>query len=600
MNTKHVVSALLLSLSISCIAFADRQLDRGEILQIFEKLTSQPRNTWISAGTIEAAHEEYKAPNPSDIAEINRQIAEQIQEYQNNPNKRELTQELQKMRLDAIPFNVRSRLSNVYTMNSNVEVRYDGDRFYWEINVSSRTDSVRPDASLAGNFMTDQFDLGWNTSRISAWDGDKYTMYSVSGNHAVIDTTGSIQRSIQGPLTAGVIPWGYGYCTYQSLSTAETSAEEKDINGQTQIHMTITNTDGTEMALVLDSGKDYAVISSSMEGSDVVTSSQYGNYQLVSGNWVPYNISIDQYNAQSNKLLAYDIWSITSISGRTPVRKDFDVDYEPDALIEYRSYLTSKPAMYSYSYAIDTDLLLLDRLAYAASEGTQQQNCATAALKYTITQSGKDVTDRQLGQLVSRPDKTTSLYTMKEFVQGQGLYCRAVQLDIKALKRLDGCEAILHIPGKNHFIVLGGIDDRYVSSIDFTNNKFFYRTDVAFFGMDWTEGIALLISNQPIKIQGSFIEIADNQLQYIIGGAGYSCTDLLQEYDVSPCDQWGGECGGNYEVWIERWGCESATSGSCSTSSMLRKAKRYCFNDPYNPWDCDTGSWSFSYMRACD
>ena len=96
MNTKHVVSALLLSLSICCISFADRQLDRGEILQIFEKLTSQPRNTWISAGTIDAAHEEYRAPKVSDIAEVNRQIAEQIQEYQNNPNKRELTQELQK------------------------------------------------------------------------------------------------------------------------------------------------------------------------------------------------------------------------------------------------------------------------------------------------------------------------------------------------------------------------------------------------------------------------------------------------------------------------------------------------------------------------
>lgn len=600
MSTKQFLTAILLSLSISCIAFADRPLDRGEILQIFEKLTSQPRNTWITAGTIEARHEEYRAANTSDIAEINRQISEMIKEYQDNPNKRELTAELQKMRLDAIPFNVRSRLSNTYTMNSNVEVRFDGDRFYWEINVSSRTDSVRPGPSLAGNFMTDQFDLGWNSSRISAWDGDKYTMYSVSGNHAVIDTTGSIQRSIHGPLTAGVIPWGYGYCTYGNLSAAETSAEEKDINGQTQIHITITNTDGTEMLFVLDPGKDYAVISSLMNGTDNDISTQCGNYQLVAGNWVPYNISIDQYDARNNKLLAYDIWNITSINGKTPVRKDFDVDYEADALIEYSSYLTSKPSMYTYSYTVDTDLLLLDRLAYAASEGTQQQNCATAALKYTITQSGKDVTDRQLGQLVSRQDKTTSLDTMKEFVQRLGLYCSAVQLDIRALQKLDGCEVILHIPGKNHFIVLGDIDDRYVSSIDLTNNKFYYRTDVAFFGMDWTEGIALLISNQPIKIQGSFTEIAANQLPNIIGGTGYSCTDLLQEYDVSYCDQYGWECGGSYEVWFERWGCESATSGSCSTSSKLRKVKRYCFNDPYNPGACDTGSWSYYYTRACD
>ena len=600
MNTKHLVCALLLSLTIGCTAFADRQLDRGEILQIFEKLTSQPRNTWISAGTIEAAHEEYRAAKVSDIAEINREIAEQIQSYQGNPNKRELTQELQKMRLDAIPFNVRSRLSNQYTMNSSVEVRFDGDRFYWEIDVSSRADSVKPDASLAGNYMTDEFDLDWNSRRIFAWDGQKYTMYFLPGNHAVIDTTGSTQRSINGPLTAGLIPWGYGYCTYQSLSSAEATAEEKDINGQTQVHMTITNTDGSEMVFVLDPGKDYAVISSSMDGSDTVTSTQYGNYQLVSGNWVPSNISIDQYDARTNKLLAYDIWNFTTISGKTPTPGSFSVDYDADAYIEYRSYLTSKPVSYSYSYTVDTDLLLLDRLAYAASGAVQLQNCATAALKYTITRSGKDVTDRQLARLVSRPDETTSLYTMKQFVEREGLYCRAVQLDIKALKQLDGCEVILHIPGKNHFIVLGDIDGKYVSSIDLSNNKFYYRTDVAFFGMDWTEGTALLISEKPIKIHGSFTEISDNQLGNIIGGAGYSCTNLLQEYDVSFCDEYGGECFGLYELYWERWGCESAPSGSCSTSSMMRCADAPCFNDPYNPWSCDIGSFTSHYTRACD
>ncbi|MBC8472708.1 MAG: hypothetical protein H8D56_24875 [Planctomycetes bacterium] len=600
MNTKHFLTAILLPLTISCISFADRPLDRGEILQILEKLTSQPRDTWISAGTIEAKHEEYRAPKTSGIAEINLQITEQIKGYQSNPNKRELTQGLQTMMLDAIPFNVRYRLSNKYTMNSNVEVRFDGDRFYWEINVSSRTDSVTPEACLAGNFMTDQFDLDWNTRRIFAWNGQQYTMYCLPANQEFTDTMGSIKHSIQGPLTAGVIPWGHGYCTYENLSAAETSAEEKDIDNQTQIRMTINNPDGSEMVFVMDPEKDYAVISASMNGSNTVTSSQYGSYQLVSGQWVPANISIEQYDAWNKQLLAYDVWVLTTISGETPAPGSFNIEYEANALIEYRSYLTDKPAMYNYSHTVDTDKLLLERLSFAASEGTQLQNCATAALKYAVSRSGKDVTDQQLAQLVSGPDKTTSLDAMKEFVQRLGLYCRAVQLDIKALQKLDGCEVILHIPEKNHFIVLGDIDERYVSSIDLTNNKFFYRTDVAFFDMDWTEGIALLVSDQPIKIQDSFVEIADNQLQNIIGGTGYSCTDLLQEYDVSFCDEYGGVCGGSYQVWFERWGCESAPSGSCSTSSKIRSASKPCFNDPYDPWSCDTGSWSYYYMRACD
>ncbi|NQT02941.1 MAG: hypothetical protein HQ580_13015 [Planctomycetes bacterium] len=600
MNTKHFVSAILLSLAISCIAFADRQLDRAEILQIFEKLTSQPRNTWISAGTIEAAHEEYMAPKITNVTEIDNQILETIKEYQSNPNKRELTEELQKMRLDAIPFNVRYRLSNKYTMNSNVDVRFDGDRFYWEINVSSRTDSVKPGASLAGNFMTDEFNLDWNTRRIFAWDGGKYTTYFLPGNHAVVDTTGSTPHAVNGPLTAGLIPWGYGYCAYENLSAAASSADEKNINGQIQIHLTINNSDGSEMVFVMDPGKDYAVISSSINDLDTVISTQYDSYQMVSGNWVPANISKERYDARTNKLLAYDIWNFTTISGETPAPWSFNVEYEADALIEYSSYLTSKPAMYSYSYTVDTDKLLLERLSYAASEGIQPQNCATAALKYTVSQSGKDIADRQLAQLVSGPDKTTSLYAMKQFVQRLGLYCRAVKLDIKTLQKLDGCEVILHIPGKNHFIVLGDIDDRYVSSIDLTNNKFYYRTDVAFFGMDWTEGIALLISNQPIKIQGSFTEIVDNRLHNIIGGAGYSCTQLRQEYDVVYCDYVGGECASYYELYYERWGCEAAESGSCSSYLMVRCALCPCINDPYNPWRCIvTGEFRIYYMRAC-
>ncbi|MBW7991213.1 MAG: hypothetical protein FVQ84_14515 [Planctomycetes bacterium] len=566
MSTKHFLTAILLSLTISCITFADRQLDRGEILQIFEKLTSQPKNTWISAGTIEAKHEEYGAQETSEIAE---------------QNKRELTHELQKI-------------------NSNVIVRVDGDRYYWEINVNSRTDSVSPGASLAGNFMTNEFNLDLNARRIFAWDGDKYTMYSLSGNHAIVDTKGFISHSVKGPLTAGVIPWGYGYCTYENLLAAETSAEEKDINGQTQIHITINNLNGSEMVFVMDPGKDYAVISSSMNSINTVISSQYGNYQLVSGKWVPATIFIEQYDARDNKLLAYDIWNFTNISGETPAPGSFNVEYEADTLIEYYSNITSKPAMYNSSDTVDTDKLLLDRLSYVASESIQEQNCATAALKYAVSQLGKDVTDRQLAQLVSKADKNTSLYAMKQFAQRLGLYCRAVKLDINSLRKLDGCEVILHIPGKNHFTVLGDIDDRYVSSIDLTNTKFFYRTAVAYFGMDWTEGTALLTSTQPIEIQGSFTEIADNQLHNIIGGSGYSCTDLIQEYDVSYCDEVGGECYGDYTVWFERWGCESAPSGSCSTSSMISSASRSCFNDPYNPWRCDSGSWRYSYTRACD
>jgi hypothetical protein len=602
MKTKHFVLTIVLSLSVSCVAFADRQLDRAEILQIFEKLTSQPRKTWIPAGTIEATHEEYRAPKTTNLNEINNRINEKIKEYQSNQNKRELTENLQKMRLDAIPFNVRYRLSNKYTMNSNVTVRFDGNRFYWEINVGSRRDSVRPGADLEDNFMIEQFDLDlkWNARRIFAWDGEKYTTYFLPGNHAMVDTTGSTSHVVNGPLTAGVIPWGYDYYAYKNLSAAKSFAIEKYIDGQAQIHLTLNNSDGSEMVFVMDPGKDYAVISYLINGLDTIFFKQYGNYRLVSGNWVPNIVSIERYDAGTNKLLAYDIWNFTRISGETPVPWSFNIEYEADALIEYRSYVTDKPAMYRYSHTIDTDMLLAERLAFAASEGTQPQNCATAALKYAASQLGKDVTDQQLAQLVRKQDTTTNLLAMKQFAQDLGLHCRAVKLDIQKLKKLDGCEVIQHIPKKNHFVVLEGIDNEYVCSIDLANDNFYYRTDLRCGGMDWTKGTALLISNSPIT--GKFDDIDDVELRTIIGGSGYSCTNLLQEYDVSYCDDVAGECGGSYVIYWERWGCESARrSGSCSGSRMISSAESSCIEDPYWLWGCTiTGEWNCSYMRACN
>jgi len=599
MKTRHFVLAMLSSLFVSCAAFADRQLDRAEILQIFQKLTSQPRKTWIPAGIIEATHEEYRAPKVIDPNEIERQIKERVQEYQNNPNKPELTENLQKMKLDSIPFDVRYRLSNEYTMNSTVVVRFDGERFYWEINVQSRTDSIKPDKDLEDNFMTRQFDLGWNARRIFVWDGEKYATYFLPGNHAIVDSTGQTPHVVNGPLTAGFIPWGYGYYSYESLAAADSSADEKYIDGQTQIHLTLNKPDGSEMVFALDPGKNYAVMSCSItKPGNLIIAKQYSDYQLVSGNWAPATILIEQYEPGPKRLLASDLWHFTRISGDIPSRNSFDVEYENDALIEYRSAVTDNPLMYRHSPLVNTDLLLAERLTFAASEGAQPQNCATIALKYVASQLGKAVTDQELVQLVSEPDKTTSLYAMKQFAESRGFYCRAVKTDIKTLKGLNGCQVILHIPAKNHFVVLAGIDREYVWCIDLTNDKFYYRTDIDFFGMDWTEGTALLVSNRPI--QGNFTEIDDDQLSNIIGGAGYTCTRLLQTYNVIFCSQVGGECGGKYQEYLTRYGCEAAESGSCTGSKMLRYKESPCIEDPYDPLACTvTGEWTCYYMKAC-
>lgn len=594
MKAKHLTLTIFASLFLGGAALADRQLERAEILKIFETLTSQPMKTWISTGTIRAAHEEYRASETTDSGEINSQIEKEVREYQNDTNKRELTDDLQKKALDAIPFNVRYRLSNEYTMNSTVVVEYDGSRFNWEINVKSRTDSVRPGPELEGNFMSDEFNLDWNGRREFTWDGGKYTIYSRSANYAMVDTTGSVPHVVNGPLTAGVVPWGYGAFSYKDLSAAQSSADEKDVNGQTQIHLTLKGSDGSEMLLVMDADRDYALVSSLTEGADTTVSTQYGNHRRVAGRWVPMTISIEQYDGRTNKLLADDVWDFTSVSSNAPALGSFGVAYAPDALIEYRSPVTDQPLTYRYSPMLDMDMLLAERLNYAASEGTQAQNCATAALKYTASQLGKDASDRQLSRLIDGANGGTSLQAMIETAHSLGLYARAVRTDIEGLKSLSGCQAILHIPDKNHYVVLGDIDSSHVWCIDLANDRFCYQADIHFFGMDWTEGTVLLVSDRPIT--GAFDEIADGELRAISGGDGYTCTDLLQEDDVIYCTYY---CEGSYAYYPERWGCEAATSGMCMESQMLRSAENPCI--VANIWhDCTvTGDWTCYYMLAC-
>ena len=118
--------------------------------------------------------------------------------------------------------------------------------------------------------------------------------------------------------------------------------------------------------------------------------------------------------------------------------------------------------------------------------------------------------------------------------------------------------------------------------------------------MNWAKGTALLVSNQPIQLQGNFIEIDDGQLRNVIGGEGYDCTELIQEYDVEYCDDSFGECGGTYTEYEELYGCEDAPSGSCTGSETVSEESSDCEEDPYDPGSCEaTGEWECYYMWAC-
>lgn len=560
MKIRNFVLAVILLFIAQGFAFADRQLDRTEILQIFKTLTDQPRKTWIPYGAIEATHLEYKP-------------------------------------------------SNGYIIESTVIVKYDGHRFYWEIDINSYTGQTEPQLSSSSNSSGNDFDLSWNKKRVFAWDGERYTMYFRPGNHAIVTKNpNDIPIAVNGPLTAGIIPWGYGVYTLESLSAAESSAVEVAINGQKQVHLTLKNTGAPEMVFVLDPTKDYAVLSCLLIfpgcSSTVKT---YGDYQVVSGKWIPTTITIKRYDnsKQSPELLSHDSWSFTSIRISVPHPALFRASYDSDALVEFYSPVTKNPLSYRYYDEVDTDSLLQERLAIASAANTQIQNCATVAMKYVLAQLGENVTDQELAKLVSVPNESTSLYALRQFAQELGLHCLAVKTDIQTLKNLKGCQVILHLPRANHYVVLEYIDDDYIWIIDLDSNKFYYRIKLNLFDLDWSVGTTLLISNEPQNLKGSFTKINDEELHRIIGSdefGTYSCTDWIQKYDVIFCsDAILGLCGGCYTRFENRYGCELDEQGeSCTGTDLVGNIRCVCIEDPNSPGSCvGSGDWYSQYIRAC-
>lgn len=578
-KTTAKIVVVLSVLAICSTSRADRVLERTEILQLFADLTENPKSTWISSGIIAATHTEYRAPQTTDESTINEAIEQELQVYLANPDKPQQTEELQKMKSEAIPFNVRYRLSNEYTMVSDVVVRYDGTRFYWAISVNSRTDSVTKPVELEGNPFTGEFSLRWNKLRVFAWDGEKRTNYYRPGNHVTVRKD---RGAVRGPLTAGVIPWGYGNYTLDALSGAESSAAEVEADAGAEIHLTIIS-DEKEETFVLDPARGYAVklYSAAVPGSSL-TVQNYDQYQSVSGNWCPGTITIEQFDTSGGSpvLKASDTWRFISISNGAVDADNFIVDFEYDAFIEDFRFGDS-PLQFRYmppdepsARKIDIDKLLQDRVEILLSAEPAAQNCATISLRYACGELGIEPSRAELGRIVHGAAGITTMFEMQQFVRNAGLDCVAVETDLDTLRTLSDSQVILHLPRDNHYVVLAGIDDRYVRLIDLDKNQFYYRNNIEHFSNIW-HNIALVISNSPASALNSVAGIADSRLQEIVGAASCEqCNTTVQTARTSACVTI--PCGGTELHIFERKECGPAESGSCTESDMPTQEEAPC------------------------
>jgi hypothetical protein len=597
MKTTQTMLVAALLLCAAAPVLGQRPLEHTESLEILARLTSAKPETWLAAGTIEATHREYRAPKTTDQAKIDAAIQRATQAYQGGARRAVRSAKLAKLQLEALPFNVRYKMANEYTMRSNVLVRYDGERFYWSIDVVSRDDSVTPPSDLTGNYMTRNFRTGWHGHRIFSWNGREYTIYSASVKNAIVDASHRLPRAVNGPLTAGIVPWGRGPLSYENLRDADISTTEVSRDGTDLVEMAIELTNGSSMKLVLDPAKDYAVTSCTQPGpDDTIISSTYSAYEHLAGKWIPTTILIERYNVQTGELLASDKWDFLTVDAAVPGPEQFNVEYDADTVVEYYSPLSTKSAIFHYSNMADTHRLLAEHLTYAATSGRQTQNCATVAVKYTAARLGRSASDEVLARIVGDAGQTT-LSDLQQSARQLGLHCRAIRADVATLKNLDDCQAILHIPGQEHFVVLDHVDEKYVWLADLSNSTFLYPQEATALARNWSAGTALLLSNHPIT--GSFHDIDDTALGAIAGGNGWSCTELLQEHDVDTCWETLYDCGGWFQYFYERWGCEPAASGTCSSGLLPSVSEVQCGWHPV--YECQPiGDWYTYQMPACD
>ncbi len=589
---------------------ADRVLEPAEIDSILQQLTSSSSGrTWISEGVIEAIHEEYEAAKTLDEGHIFQQIEQARQEYIAKPDKHELDGDLQKMKLDAIPFNVRYKLSNESKMTTKEVVRYNGSHFYWQIDVLSRTDTVKP--PLDESFMYEFFNLDWNQKRIFSWDGNRYVQYSEPVGNAIIaeGSANTLPTVVNGPLTAGYIPWGYGNLAYAKMtSDAAISATEVTANGVTEIHLNLTYPEGYEYSFVLDAGKGYAakteIIDLPGRPTWIYT---YDGFQEVGNRWIPRLITLDRFstNETPSRLIHSEVWRITSIQSGMLAADAFAVPIAADATVQYHSPQSEKPLIYQHSEPnddnnqVDSDSLLNLRLE--ALQSSSAKNCATLAMKYVAPKMGASVTDSQLASLINPVDGKTSLFALQQFATGLGLYTKAVTTDLETLKSLAReYQVIVYLPGSGHFAAVGNVDGKFIRLVDLTKNYFYYSIPLTQFHLDW-EGTALLLSPQPFAAPAGTTEMDAAGQQAILGAActtgHYSCSTMVQEENTVFCEV---TCMGLYEYWYERWTCACDTVGSCSNGVMIRYSTSPCLEDPQIQGNCIiTGIWTNYNMRAC-
>jgi hypothetical protein len=562
---KHITVYFLLVLSLIGSTWADRLLDPNETETIIRHLTQTPRKSWIQQGVIRARHMEY---------------------YDFDDSMKDATE-------------------TIYT---------DGLRFRYEIHLE---DGI-PLEGTSDQSMARQFhqDFRLNKHRVFLWDGQKYIQYYQSADYGkvTVDSLQKANKELCGPATAGIVPWGHGDFTYLVILSQKPECHEILQDGQHRVSMTYisdTISPDTAITFILDPAKDYAVMAYSIENDQALLRQTYEDYFLVGDKWVPSKLLIERMDKRSGTpiLISYEDWQFEMIDPSLPAEDVFSVNFKNGTMVELKAADNLQTFMYHASDRVDIANILEDKIAILKSADPDSINCATAVIQHVTKRFAKQVLQPELASLVSVDTKKTALSDMKQTFEASGLNCMAIETDLETLDKIPNCTKILYLSLSKHYVILDHVDHDGVWVIDLTSRKFYVKRKMEEVMQEWTNGVALLVSNEPITppLDSQFRYLGSEETSQIFGGADfgtYSCTDKIQENEHVNCPpKIGFLCVGAYYIFYERYGCiEDENGGVCVGEKKPGYARYHCINDPFNPADCqfpDNEEPIIHFIRAC-
>lgn len=557
----RTLAVLLIILTAGAVATADRLLEPDETHALIKQLTGNARQHWLPQGTVRAKHLEYYA-------------------FENR---------------------VRQTMETAC---------FDGARLCLDITLEDeQSTDIVPAAGAARQLNQD---IKMNQNRIFCWDGSKQIQYYQSADYAVVSMNQTNAPELCGPLTAGIVPWGYGDFTELILMSQSPAIHERQSENGQQLVLTYINhatTPDINVAVVLDPAKANAVLSYSIENEIALLRQTYSDYQHIADKWIPAKILIEKFDKRSGTevLLSYEDWQFEEINAARPEDSVFTVNYKNGTTVELQAAAGTRTFIYQACDGTDISPLLADKVNLL-SQGPETVNCATAAIRHIARRFSKNLQPELLSNLICDQTRKTSLYDMKQTLEVIGLNCMAITTDLQTLKKIENCATVLHLNQSNHYVLLDHVEGDSVWVIDLTNRSFYTKLKAADLEAEWNRGTVLLVSDETISppLDAIFTYLnTDQQTQILGGGFGtYSCSEVLQTEIQIPCpDPLGGFlCGGAYYARFFRKGCkEDADGGTCVGQKMLAYKFALCINDPKVQGICDnTETWISRYIRACE